>query len=324
MSRTGLVQLSEQIRLAVIGAGGAGGYFGGRWAEAGHDVTLVARGAHFESIRRHGLQIHSPVGDATVPVKVVDDPGEIGPVDLVVFATKSWQLEDAIVAAAPGIDATTTLFFGLQNGVDTADLLRRYVAAPNVLGATCRIVSLVEAPGVIRHVGVEPTLIFGELDGGRSDRTTRLEAGLNLGPPLSARASEEVVLEIWRKFLFFAPVSGVGSVTGAPFGGFRAVPEARALLDAAVREVYEVAEASGIALGDDAVANTLAFIDSLPPEGTSSMQRDFAAGRRTELDILSGAVSRIGRTLGVLTLAHDHIYASLLPRELKARGELAW
>lgn len=315
--------MAQNVSVAVVGAGGAGGYFGGRWVEAGLDVTLVARGAHGDAIEQHGLRILSPLGDVTVQTRVVNDPADLGPVDLVVLATKAWQLEEAAAAVAPRLGGGT-MVLGLQNGVEVVDVLRRQVPASRVLGATCRIISLIEEPGVIRHVGAEPTVVFGEVEGGMSDRVGALATALDLGATLRAIASPEVMVEVWRKFLFFAPVSGVGSVTGAPFGAFRSVPQTRALLEAAVREVGQVAEASGIRLGEDAIARTIGFIDSLPPKGTSSMQRDFEAGRRTELDNLSGAVSRIGRSLGIPTPVHDHIYAALLPRELRARGELAW
>lgn len=311
------------MRLLIVGAGGTGGYFGARWAEAGHAVTLLARGPHLDAIRTSGLTVHSPAGDVRSTVHATDDAREVGEVDLVVFATKSWQLPQAIADVAPHVLGRPAVI-GVQNGVDSVATLAATFPPSDVLGATCRIISFIDAPGVIRHVGVEPTLLLGETEGGRSDRVARLQAELDLGEPLRVRASDDVQLDIWKKFLFFAPVSGVGSVTRSPIGVFRSVPESRRLLESALAEVFEVARARGIALADGSVARALAFIDTIPADGTSSMQRDVEAGRRTELDALAGAVVRMGREVGVATPAHEFICAALRPLEAKARGEVAW
>ena len=307
------------MKLGVVGAGGAGGYFATRWCEAGLDVTLLARGRHYRAVARDGLRLRSPLGDAHVHPRTESDPAALEAVDLVVFATKSWQLPEAVSAVAPHL-GSNTMAFGLQNGIGSAEVLSRHISVENVLGATCRIFSFIEEPGVIHHAGMEPMILFGELHGGVSDRARRLESRLDVGPTLRVIASHEVNVELWRKLLFFAPISGVGSLTRSPIGVLRSVSESRTVLELAVREVAAVARAKGIPLEEDASERALAFIDTLPEDGTSSMHRDFEAGRPTELEALSGAVARLGRDLGVPTPTHDFIYSSLVPLELEAKG----
>jgi len=301
---------NRPMSVAVVGAGGAGGYFAARWCEAGLDVTVIARGAHLQAMRRDGLRVLSPRGDVTVHPRVDGDPAALRSAELVLFATKTWQLEQAAADAAPHLGPGCAVC-GVQNGVSSTEELASFVAPENVLGATCRIISLVEEPGVIRHVGVDPTILVGEVAGGLSERVQRLSSALTCGEKVAVVGSPEIVVEVWKKMLFFAPVSGVGSLTGTPIGAFRADPEGRRLLRAGIAEVAAVAGALGVVLEEDAVTRTLAFVDTLPADGTSSTQRDFAAGRRTELQALSGEISRLGSKLGVPTPTHDLIVRSL-------------
>ncbi|MGD8331795.1 MAG: 2-dehydropantoate 2-reductase, partial [Acidobacteriota bacterium] len=270
-------------------------------------------------VRRTGLGLLSPRGAAPPRPLLASDPAALASADFVLFATKTWQLADAAAEAAPHLGAHC-LVCGVQNGVVSAAELARAVGADNVLGATCRIISFIEEPGVIRHVGVDPTILIGELDGGLSARVEQLSAALSCGDRLDVVGSPDIVAEIWKKMLFFAPVSGVGSLTGAPIGEFRADPKGRDLLVAAIAEVAEVARALAVDLPQDAAERALAFIDTIPAEGTSSMQRDFAAGRPTELEALSGELSRQGRALGVPTPTHDLVCDTLRPRDQAARS----
>jgi 2-dehydropantoate 2-reductase len=286
-------------------------------------VTLVARGAQFEAIRQDGLRLEAPGGTSRVDVPVVDDARALGEVDTLVVATKTWQLETAGTPLADRLGPGTTVF-GIQNGVEHTDVLARALPAAHVLGGTCRIISLVTGPGVIMHVGAEPTIVLGQPGGGPSGQATALAAALDLGPTLRTLASEDIDREIWRKFLFFAPGSGMGSITRAPIGVFRSEAGSRQLLEAAVHEVVAVGRACGVDLPAGSAAEALAYVDSLPESGTSSMQRDFEAGRRTELDALAGAVVRLGRTHQVPTPVLATIHAALEPLERRARGELSW
>lgn len=307
------------MKVAVIGAGGLGGYFGGRWAAAGFDVTFVARGAGLEVLRERPLEIASPLGDASVPVKAVGDPAELGAVDLVVVATKTWQLEGALPLLPPLLGPATVVV-GVQNGVEAPDEIAAIAGRERTMGGTCRIIAFLEGPGRVRHVGVQPVFTFGELGGGTSERGERIRAALERGAGLVVRHSPDVVLELWKKLLFFAPVSGVGASVQVPVGDWRDVSETRAKLVAAMREVIAVAAAKGIALPEDGIERSLDFLDNiLPPEGTTSLQRDIRDGRRTEVEALCGSVARYGRELGVPVPVHEALYAILLPRELAAR-----
>jgi 2-dehydropantoate 2-reductase len=214
--------------------------------------------------------------------------------------------------------------FGLQNGVEAADVLSTFVPPSRVLGGTCQIISFVEAPGVIRHLGIDPTLTIGERSGGEPVPIESVAEALGKAQGLTIDVADDIGLALWRKFLFFAPVSGLGSVTQAPMGVFRSLPEPRALLVRAVEEVFELAKAKGVGLPADSVERTLQFIDRLPADGTSSLQRDFRDGVRTELEALSGAVVRQAAQAGIETPVHTFFYSALLPLELKARGSVDW
>jgi 2-dehydropantoate 2-reductase len=309
------------LRIAVVGAGGVGGYFGGRWAEAGHDVTLLARGPHLEALRDRGLILHSPLGQTRLHLPAQETAEEVGEVDLIVLTTKAWQLPSAAEPLGPMV-GRDTLVFGLQNGVEAAGVLSGFLPQDRVLGGTCRIISFIQEPGVVRHVGVEPTVVFGALPGSGGDGAEKVFRELEGARGVTLRLSDDIESDIWRKFLFFAPVSGVGSVTRAPIGVFRRVPQVREVLERAIHEVYQVGVARGVGLPGSSVTDALEFIDAMPLDGTTSMQRDFRDGRRTELEALSGAIVRFGADLGMEVPVHSMLYAALLPLELKARGTL--
>ena len=311
------------MRVAVIGAGGVGGYFGARWAEAGLDVTLLARGAHLQAINSKGLLLHSPLGDTHVNVHAVASASEVGEVDVVVVATKSWQLSSLVDVVEPMVGPDTVVF-GLQNGVEAADVLSTFVPPSRVLGGTCRIISLVEGPGVIRHVGIDPTLTIGERPGRASTPIEPVAEALDKARGVTVEIADDIDSALWHKFLLFAPVSGLGSVTQAPIGVFRSLREPRSLLVRAVEEVFDLAKAKGVGLPSESVEQTLQFIDGLPANGTSSLQRDFRDGVRTELDALSGAVVRQAAEAGVPAPVHSFFYSALLPLDLKARGSIEW
>lgn len=309
------------MRIAVFGTGGVGGYFGGRLAAAGLDVTFIARGAHLEALRASGLRVESLRGDFTVhPVHATDTPAEVGVVDVVLVGVKAWQVTEAAEAMRPLI-GPETFVVPLQNGVEAPAHLAAVLGAEPVLGGLCRIISMVAAPGHIRHAGIEPYVAFGEPDGRPSARAERLrEAFARTG--VAVEIPPDIHVAMWGKFMALAPWSGLGAVTRAPIGVLRRVPETRAMLEAAMREVVAVAQARGVALRDEAVDRALAFMDAVEPGGTASMQRDIAAGRPSELEQQSGAVVRLGRAAGVPTPVHAFIYHSLLPLELRARGRV--
>src|SRR6478672_374150 len=307
------------MRVTVFGAGAVGAYFGGRLAEVGEDVAFIARGETLRALGERGLRVTSPDGDFTLhPVHASDTPADLGPTDVILLGVKAWQVSDAARAMGPLL-GPDTFVVPLQNGVEAPAQLAAVLGPERVLGGLCRILAWIAAPGEIRHEGVEPYIGFGELTGGLSPRVERLQQAFARCRGVTAEGLEDVRAELWRKFLFIASVSGLGAVTRAPIGVLRTRPETRDQLERAMREVLAVARAHGVALPDDAVAETLAFTDTVPAEGTASMQRDIIAGRPSELEAQSGAVVRLGREKGVATPVHEFLYRTLVPLELRAR-----
>lgn len=310
------------MQIAVFGAGGVGGYFGGRLAQAGEAVTFIARGEHLRAIRERGLRVDSLLGDFVIqPARATDSPAEVGPVDAVLLGVKAWQVREAAEAMRPLI-GPATFVVPLQNGVEAPDELVAVLGREHVLGGFCRIIALIAGPGHIRHAGGQPYIAFGELDNRRSERVERLRAAFSRAAGLTVDVPADIRAAMWEKFLTIASFSGVGAVTRAPIGVIRSVPETREMMVGVMREIIAVANARGIPLGEDAVQRVLAFRDSLPPDSTASMQRDIMEGRPSELEWQNGAVVRLGREVGVETPLNAFIYHSLLPQELRARGKL--
>jgi 2-dehydropantoate 2-reductase len=309
------------MRIAVIGAGGVGGYFGGRLAQGGKEVIFIARGDHLRALQSAGLRVESLNGDFSLPnVQATHDPARVGPVDAVLVAVKAWQVPEAAEAmrrlCRPG-----TAVVPLQNGVDAPAQLAAVLGRDAVLGGLCQIVSFIAAPGHIRHTGIEPYIAFGELNGQPSQRAEALRDAFERAG-VRAEIPADIQLAMWDKFLFISAFGGVGAVTRAPAGAMRTVPETRQMLRAALLEVVAVARAQGVDLVEAAVERKMAFIDGMPEGATASMQRDIIAGRASELETQSGAVVRLGSERGVATPVHHFIYQSLLPQELRARGKI--
>ncbi|QTF92452.1 2-dehydropantoate 2-reductase [Halomonas sp. BM-2019] len=310
------------MRLAIMGSGGVGGYFGARLAEAGHDVTFIARGEHLAALQRDGLRVKSLEGDVHLAeVRATDDPAEVGAVDAVLVAVKAWQVGDAARAIRP-IIGPDTFVVPLENGVEAADQLAAVLGQAHVLDGLCGILAWREGPGHIRHAGVAPFVRFGERDNRRSKRAERLKAAFDAARGVTAEIPDDIQAAVWSKFLFICAMSGIGSVTRAPIGVTRTLPETRALIEQLLAEIAAVARARGVALPEDAVARALGFIDALPEASTASMQRDIMAGLPSELESQNGAVVRLGREAGVATPVNAMIHAALLPQERRARTEL--
>ncbi len=310
------------MRIAVFGAGGVGGYFGARLQQAGEEVAFVARGRHLEAIRADGLRIESPLGDAHLEVVASDDPAEIGPVDVVLVATKTFQLDEAIDAIAPLV-GETTLLVPLLNGIEAPDRLAAALPRGTVAGGLCRIVAFVAEPGAIRHIGVEPYLAVGLRDGGSDPRVEALVAAARRAG-VTAESPPDIETAMWRKFLMVVSWGAIGAVSRAPMGQLLAHPGTRALLREALDEIVRVAAARDVDLGGHAAADALAFYRTLPPDGTTSLQRDVAEGRPSELDAWSGAVVRLGGASGVETPVHRFVASALEPLERRARGEVSF
>jgi 2-dehydropantoate 2-reductase len=310
------------MRVAIFGAGAVGGYFGGRLAQAGEDVVLIARGEHLRALQTHGLRVDSVVGDFVVdPVAATDDPTAVGVVDAILVSVKAWQVPQVAADMRPMV-GPETFVVPLENGVEAPSQLAKVLGERHVLGGLCRIISALAEPGHVRHTGINPTITFGELDGRHTERAQRLRDAFQRASGVTPEVAPDIRAAMWEKFLFIASFSGLAAVTRAPVGILRSLPATRRMLEDAMREIVAVAEALDIALPQEAVGQTMAFIDSLPREGTASMQRDVMAGHPSELEAQNGAVVRLGQEAGVATPLHTFIYHSLLPQELEARGQL--
>jgi 2-dehydropantoate 2-reductase len=305
------------MRIAVVGAGGVGGLFGGRLARAGHQVALLARGDHLHAIQRDGLTVEADGETWTVrPTLATEDPAEVGSVDAVVLAVKTFQLEQAARQIGP-LMGDDTVVLPLQNGVEATEQLGALLGKERVLVGLCGTLSWIAGPGRIRSLGNTHFIRLGEPDNRRSERVQRLHRAF-ADTGVRAEVPDDVHAALWEKFLFVVPVGGVGSVTRAPIGVTRALPETRALLRDAMQEIADLARASEVRLREDIVPRALRFMDGLDPAGTSSLQRDLAAGRPSELEAWNGAVVRLGQARGVPTPTHAFLHASLLPQERAA------
>jgi 2-dehydropantoate 2-reductase len=308
------------MRIAVFGTGGVGGYFGGRLAQAGEEVVCIARGQHLQALRTRGLRVQSVKGDFVVsPVHAMDDPVQVGIVDVVLVGVKAWQVPEAAQAMRPLIGPETCVV-PLQNGLEAPAQLADALGARHVLGGTCVISSFVAEPGCIRHTGLEPSVSFGELDNRPSARAERLRQAFERAEVV-AIIPPDIQVAIWEKFMAirFGPV---GAVARAPVGVLRRLPETRRLIEQAADEASAVARALGIALAEEAPRHMMAALDSAPPGLIASLQRDILEGRPSELDALTAALVRLGQDVGVATPLHAFIYGSLLPLELRARGRV--
>ncbi|MEE8093794.1 MAG: 2-dehydropantoate 2-reductase [Gammaproteobacteria bacterium] len=299
------------MRIAMMGAGGVGGYFGGRLAASGCDVTFIARGRHLEALRNDGLKIDSrDIGDATIdPVEATDTPADVGVVDYVIVGVKLWDTEEVGGAILPMVGPDTTVL-SLQNGVECDETLARVVGAEHLIGGVAFIASSIGEPGVIKHIGTMQRVVVGERAGGSSPRVDALHEALLQGG-INAEVSEDIERTIWEKFVFLVGLSATTTTLRTTLGPVREDPESRELLLNVMRETVAVGRAKGIDLPADYADDRLAFADGLPVDMTSSMHHDLEAGNRLEVAWLSGAVARFGQELGVATPVNQSVFEQL-------------
>lgn len=306
------------MRVAILGAGGVGGFLGARLAAAGVDLALLARGAHLAAIREQGLRLESERGDLSVrPQIATDRPAEIGPVDIVLCAVKLYDLEAAMDLLGPLIGPDTGIVT-LQNGVDAPDLVAARVGREHVLGGVAQIAAVVAEPGVIRMTGTMARFAVGELDGRSSARLRALGEALSKAE-VEHELSNNIRRALWAKMVFLASFSGITALIRLPIGPIREDPETRALLRTALEEAVAVAAAEGIDFGDQGADDRLKAIDRLPATMRSSLLDDLERGRRLETPWLSGTISRLGRRHGLATPTHDLI-ATVLKPHVDGRG----
>jgi 2-dehydropantoate 2-reductase len=300
------------MRIAVVGAGGVGGGYGAALAKAGADVTFVARGAHLAAMKEHGLKVQGGRGEThLVPTKATDNPAEIGKVDIVLFCVKLWDVESAGERIKPLIGPDTAVI-PLQNGIDAAERLIPILGRHAVMGGVAQISASIVGPGLILQVGSFMRMIFGELDGTISRRGQDFLA-LCLKAGFDATLSEQILTELWMKFVLLAANAGIMSATRQPIGTLRDDPDLRPVFVAAYQETIDVGRARGIALPADAIETVLGFTAHIPPAMKASMALDLDRGNRLELPWLSGKVASLGRELNVPTPTHSMLYAMLKP-----------
>lgn len=300
------------MRIAVMGAGGVGGYFGARLAQAGHEVGFVARGRHLAAMRERGLEVTSALGDVHLAhPTVTDDPSALPPADVVIFAVKLWDTESAAQALRPLL-AQGGVVVPFQNGVDSIERVGAIVGAERVMGGVAQIAATIAKPGVIAHTGTMALLRFGTTVPAQRSAADALLAACK-GAGIDAELVPDIRRALWEKFVFLAAFSGLTSVARQPIGAIRTDADLRNVLEQAMREAWAVGRAQGVALADDLVAQRLKFVDGLPAQMTSSMANDLAAGNRLEAPWLSGAVAQMARAAGLAAPVHATLYAVLKP-----------
>jgi 2-dehydropantoate 2-reductase len=300
------------MRIAVVGAGGVGGGFGAALAKAGADVTFIARGAHLAAMKNRGLKVQGGRGEThLVPTSATDDPAGVGKVDIVLFCVKLWDVESAGQHIKPLVGAGTAVI-PLQNGIDAADRLIPILGSNAVMGGVAQISASIVDPGLIQQVGTFMRMIFGELDGKRRKRGEDLLA-LCLKAGFDATLSEQIVTDLWLKFILLATNASVTALARQPIGKLRDDPDLRPILVSAFQEVIDVGRAKGVVLPADALEKILEFIGHAPPAMKASMALDLDRGNRLELPWLGGKVVELGRQLGVPTPTHSVMYAMLKP-----------
>lgn len=306
------------MRIIVIGTGGVGGYFGGRLALAGNNVTFIARGKHLEAIQKKGLKIKSIQGEFTIyPAKATNDISVVESADLILICTKAWQVKDIAKAIAPFLNKET-MVMPTQNGVLAIEELAEYIPSQNIVGGLCRIFSLIESPGIINHMGIDPTIIFGEINHEKTERAAWLKYTFDMAGITNIWA-ENIQTEIWKKFLMICS-SALLAVTKTNYGELRNIPETRTMLFNLFTEIYQVGIAAGINFKSDIVNKTMIAVDSFPPHSTSSLTRDVWEGKPSEIDYQNGTVVKLGEKLNIATPINQFVFHSIIPMEKKARN----
>lgn len=301
------------MHVAVMGSGGLGGFLGGRLADKGARVSFIARGAHLEAIRANGLRVISELGDVHVqPAEATDDPGSIGPVDVVLFTVKCYDTEAAAEACRPLLGPDTAVVT-MQNGVDSVDMLARVLGRQHVLGCAAYLPTKIDEPGVIVHTGTMARAIIGELDGSTGPRLRAITDALK-GVGVDVAISDRIETELWNKFVAFVAASGVCCVLRCTVGTLRSHAETLALFESALDEVIAVGRAENVDLPPDLRDKMITMLMKNVPAGARpSTLNDLLAGRRLETPWLNGSIVRLGRKHGVPTPTHDFIVAALTP-----------
>ncbi len=304
------------MKFVMIGSGAVGSYFGARLMQAGHEVVFVARGKQLSALRETGLTLRSEDQEVVLrPVEATDDLAAARNADYALVSVKAWQVE----AVAPALAGSQTYVLTLQNGVEAPGIVAAQVGEAQTFAGLVRGFFQMEAPGIVRHVGVQPSIIFGQINRERTPEAERLLRSLSV-EGVHAELSDDIEAALWEKFLMVTSLSGMGAVTRAPIGDIRDYPPTCEMLRQIMIEIAQVARARGVRLPDDVVDRILQFVESFPHEATTSMQRDLINGLPSELEAQTGAVVRLGREASAATPINQFIYDSLILQEMRARS----
>jgi 2-dehydropantoate 2-reductase len=305
------------MKIAIIGTGGVGGYFGAKLCQAGHDVTFLVRGEHLRVMQTNGLTVKSILGDFKIDqVKATDNVKNIGTADLIILGIKAWQVKDMALELLDIIDKNTVVL-PLQNGILATEELMEHIDRKHVIGGLCRIISKIESPGVIQHMGVAPTIVFGELDNSKSKRILEIQDIFNKAGFIG-RVADDIEAELWKKFISIC-VSGLLAVTRSTYGEIRTLKETRQLMIGLMSEIFILSKKMKINLESDFIEKTVSYIDGFSPDMTSSLARDVWAGKPSEIEYQNGTVVKLGNKYGVDTPINKFIYECILPMEKRAR-----
>lgn len=307
------------MNIAIIGTGAVGGYFGGKLAQAGNNVTFIARGEHMKAIREKGLTIKSIKGDFVIHhANVTDKISDISWPDLVILGIKAWQVKE-VAAELKNVIREDTTVLPLQNGVMASDELLSVLQPSNVVAGLCRIFSKIDAPGVINHFGIEPEIVFGELN---NDVTPRVENVLKTltEADIKAYIPKDIQTELWKKLMIIGS-GGLLALTRSSYGAVRENKETRKLMHSLLNEIFIVSQMAGARMGVDFVTKTMDYIDSYPYDASTSLARDIMAGKPSEIEYQNGSVAMLGEKYGVDTPVNRFVYHCLLPMERKARAK---
>jgi 2-dehydropantoate 2-reductase len=307
----------KKMKISIIGTGAVGGYFGGKLANTGCDVTFLARGEHLKQIKTNGLTIKSILGDFHIgSAKATDKIKDIEISDLIILGVKACQIKDIAAELKSLVNESSTIL-PLQNGVLTIEELKENINGNNIIGGLCRIMSKIESPGVINHFGVTPTIIFGEVDNSKTDRIKNIK-NLFDSAGIDSKISDDIQSELWKKFIGIC-TSGLLAVTKTTYGELRELKETRQMMIELLTEVYQLSQKIGIQIESNFIEKTVSFIDTFPPDSTSSLTRDVWEGKPSEIDYQNGTVVKLGKRYGIDTPINRFVYNCILPMEKKAR-----
>lgn len=294
------------MKIGIIGAGGVGGYFGARLASSGNDVTFIARGEHLEAIKKNGLVVKSVKGDLTIRTANASDKlSDLADCELIIFGTKAYHVKDIAKELVNHV-SENALILPLQNGVLAVEELTEYFERKQVLGGLCVIFSNIESPGVINHMGLEPSITFGEIDNTIKERTLKIKTILEEAD-IKCKLTDNIEAALWKKFILIC-LSGFGTILNTGYGLIREIPQTRQMLIDSLTEVSMIAKAKNIKLNNDIVEKSMAYVDTYPVDAMSSLSRDVLSGKQSEIEYQNGTVVSFGKELGIETPVNSFIY----------------